>query len=147
LCSSAHFAPHTGYLELPSLTIPQCDRTKPCSACCARGLPKECHFVAEDGAYAPIQQSYELRKLRAENLRLKERLRASNMWTDDDEAERPASPDSRFGSSSANRSHKRRGPKQHRFQGPEWPDSLYFGSPGLANVINEVRWYPLTVTT
>ncbi|KAF2186433.1 hypothetical protein K469DRAFT_726026 [Zopfia rhizophila CBS 207.26] len=83
----------------------KCDRTKPCSACCARGVPNECRFlVAEGGDSAPIQQSYELRKLRAENLRLKERLRAA---------------------------------KQKQFTSHEWSDSLYFGSPGLANVINE----------
>lgn len=53
----------------------QCDRTKPCSACCARGQPRQCHFVVgEDSDYYPIQQSYEIRKLRAENLQLKERL-------------------------------------------------------------------------
>jgi hypothetical protein len=35
-------------------------------------------------------------------------------------------------------SHKRRTARQKRFQGSEWSDSIYFGSPGLANVINDV---------
>ncbi|PVH93108.1 hypothetical protein DM02DRAFT_634836 [Periconia macrospinosa] len=112
----------------------KCDRTKPCSACCARGSPKECHFVAEGGDYTPIQQSYELRKLRAENLRLKERLRASRASVEDDESG-VISPTSYLGDRQTSTKQKRRTVRQRRFQGPEWSDSLYFGSPGLANVI------------
>jgi hypothetical protein len=53
----------------------QCDRTKPCSACCASGCPSECHFSVGDGSdFAPIQQSYEIRELRLENKRLREQL-------------------------------------------------------------------------
>jgi hypothetical protein len=119
------------------LTPIQCDRTKPCSACCARGQPKDCHFVAEDGDYAPIQQSYELRKLRAENLRLKERLRASRIPIEDEESDFEASPDSHLGERSGS-SQRRRIAKQRRFQGSEWQDSIYFGSPGLASVVTDV---------
>jgi len=115
----------------------QCDRTKPCSACCARGQPKECHFVAEAGDYAPIQQSYELRKLRAENMRLKEQLRASQIPIDEDESDIAPSPGSYMGERT-NAVQKRRGTKQKRFQGSEWQDSIYFGSPGLANVVEDV---------
>lgn len=111
---------------------------KPCSACCARGQPKECHFIAEGGDYTPIQQSYELRKLRAENSRLQERLRASKIAINDDEGDRTASAPSRHGEGPASGSYRRRTAKQRRFQGPEWSDSIYFGSPALANVINEV---------
>ncbi|KAF1846327.1 uncharacterized protein K460DRAFT_356017 [Cucurbitaria berberidis CBS 394.84] len=114
----------------------KCDRTKPCSACCARGAPKECHFVAEGGDYAPIQQSYELRKLRAENLRLKERLRASQIPIEDDDSDPAATPESQHGERSAS-SKKRRAAKQKRFQGSEWQDSIYFGSPGLASVVTD----------
>ncbi|ORX96802.1 fungal-specific transcription factor domain-domain-containing protein [Clohesyomyces aquaticus] len=115
----------------------KCDRTKPCSACCARGKPKECQFkVSEGGDYAPIQQSYELRKLRSENLILKERLRQSNLPTYTDEADQAASPDTLLGETPT-RSNRRSAAKQKRFQGSEWSDSIYFGSPGLANVINE----------
>lgn len=94
--------------------------------------------MAEEGDYPPIQQSYELKRLQAENLRLKERLRASRIPIEDDEADCSASPNSQHGEGPVNRSHRRRTTKQHRFQGSEWSDSLYFGSPGLANVINEV---------
>ncbi|UPX11978.1 uncharacterized protein EKO05_0002556 [Ascochyta rabiei] len=111
----------------------KCDRTKPCSACCARGAPKECHFVAEGGDYAPIQQSYELRKLRAENLRLKERLRTSRVSIEDDDSDQ--SSGSQPGDRTRASSIKRRAARQKRFQGLEWSDSIYFGSPGLANVI------------
>lgn len=114
----------------------KCDRTKPCSACCARGVPKECHFVAEGGDYAPIQQSYELRKLRAENLRLKERLRNSRISIEDDNSDE--SSGSQPGDRSRASSMKRRAARQKRFQGSEWSDSIYFGSPGLATVIADV---------
>ncbi|KAF2027732.1 hypothetical protein EK21DRAFT_71311, partial [Setomelanomma holmii] len=112
----------------------KCDRTKPCSACCARGQPKDCHFIAEGGDYAPIQQSYELRKLRTENLRLKERLRASKISIEDEDTDPAASPDSQLGDRPSS-SQKRRTAKQRRFQGSEWQDSIYFGSPGLASVV------------
>ncbi|KAF2657015.1 hypothetical protein K491DRAFT_743597 [Lophiostoma macrostomum CBS 122681] len=115
----------------------KCDRTKPCSACCARGQPKECQFVAEGGDYAPIQQSYELRKLRTENLRLKERLRASKIPIEDNETEHATSPGPLYGDPPGSRSHKRRTGRPRRFQGSEWSDSIYFGSPGLANLVNE----------
>jgi hypothetical protein len=114
----------------------KCDRTKPCSACCARGAPKECHFVAEGGDYAPIQQSYELRKLRAENLRLKERLRTSKISIEDDDSDQ--SSESQPGDRSRASSTKRRVARQKRFQGSEWSDSIYFGSPGIANIIADV---------
>lgn len=115
----------------------QCDRTKPCSACCARGAPKDCHFVAEGGDYAPIQQSYELRKLRAENLRLKERLRACKVYIEDEDSDPAASPEFHLGERPAS-SQKRRAARQRRFQGSEGQDSIYFGSPGLANVVTDV---------
>jgi hypothetical protein len=114
----------------------KCDRTKPCSACCARGAPKDCHFVAEGGDYAPIQQSYELRKLRAENLRLKERLRTSRISIEDNDSDQ--SSESQLGDGSRGSSVKRRAARQKRFQGSQWSDSIYFGSPGLANVIADV---------
>ncbi|CAN9195991.1 unnamed protein product [Alternaria alternata] len=115
----------------------KCDRTKPCSACCARGSPRDCHFIAEDGNYAPIQQSYELRKLRAENLRLKERLRAYQISIDDNDPGREHSSDFLRGEEAAT-SHRRRGTKQERFQNSEWQDSIYFGSPGLVTVVSDV---------
>lgn len=114
----------------------KCDRTKPCSACCARGAPKECHFVAEGGDYVPIQQSYELRKLRAENLRLKERLRTSKVSIAHEESDQ--SSESQHGDRSRASSAKRRATRQRRFHGSGWSDSIYFGSPGIANIIAEV---------
>lgn len=114
----------------------KCDRTKPCSACCARGAPKECHFIAEGGDYAPIQQSYELRKLRAENLRLKERLRTSMISIEDDDSDH--SSESQPGDRCRALFPKKRAVRQRRFQGSERSDSIYFGSPGIANVIADV---------
>ncbi|KAF2469104.1 uncharacterized protein BDR25DRAFT_289297 [Lindgomyces ingoldianus] len=115
-----------------------CDRTKPCTSCCARGQPKDCHFkVAEGGDYAPIQQSYELRKLRTENIQLKNRLRQSNLPIEADEEDFDVSPDSHLAEVPVSKSHRRRAARQRRFQGSEWSDSIYFGSPALANVITE----------
>ncbi|KAF2124535.1 hypothetical protein P153DRAFT_326836 [Dothidotthia symphoricarpi CBS 119687] len=125
----------------------KCDRTKPCSACCARGAPKECHFVAEGGDYAPIQQSYELRKLRTENMLLKERLRANQIPIDEDDSDTTTSPDSQLGERPTSSSQKRRVVKQRRFQGSERTDSIYFGSPGLANVIADFAAANLTPTS
>lgn len=118
---------------LATLTCEKCDRTKPCSACCARGLPKECHFVLGEGAeFGPIQQSLELRKLRIENQRLKERLLAAKIPLSDDSDEDEESSSGRPGPSN------RRASKQKRFRTNEQTDSLYFGSPGLASVISDV---------
>lgn len=123
-----------GYVEdLAILTCEQCDRTKPCSACCARGLPKECHFVLGEGAeFGPIQQSLELRKLRIENQRLKERLLAAKVPLLDESDDDDESSSGRPGPSN------RRATKQKRFRTNEQTDSLYFGSPGLASVIADV---------
>lgn len=94
--------------------------------------------MADGGDYAPIQQSYEIRKLRAENLRLKERLRASKVPSEEHESDLEGSPDSQFGERPTGLSQRRRAAKQKRFQGSEWSDSIYFGSPGLANVVIDV---------
>jgi hypothetical protein len=92
-------------------------------------------FIAENGDYAPIQQSYELRKLRAENLRLKQRLRL----IEGEESDYTTSPDSQFNDQPRSSLQKRRTAMQKRFQSSEWQDSIYFGSPGLATVISDVR--------
>ncbi|KAH0287704.1 hypothetical protein KCU62_g5650, partial [Aureobasidium sp. EXF-3399] len=108
----------------------KCDRTKPCSACCARGLPKECQFVLGEGAeFGPIQQSLELRRLRAENQRLKERLLADKSSASEESDTEEGSANVRL--SSAAKQSKR----QRRFRANEQIDSIYFGSPGLASVI------------
>lgn len=71
--------PWTGSRDLfCAHTNDQCDRTKPCSACCARGAPSECRFVVNDGSeFDVIQQSYEIRDLRRDNKRLEEQLRVA----------------------------------------------------------------------
>ncbi|OAL45787.1 hypothetical protein IQ07DRAFT_603723 [Pyrenochaeta sp. DS3sAY3a] len=119
----------------------KCDRTKPCSACCARGIPKECHFVTEGGDYAPIQQSYELRKLRAENITLKERLRANGLFIEDEESTAPVNAllkreDGLFSPT------KRRPFVHGQSENHEWQDSLYFGSPSLAHILNDINLGP-----
>lgn len=71
-------------------------------------------------------------------MRLKERLRASKIPIEDDDSDAAASPESQSGERPNNQSQKRRAARQKRFQGAEWTDSIYFGSPGLANVITDV---------
>ena len=89
-------------------------------------------MVGEGSDYSPIQQSYEIRKLRAENQRLKERLQAASLLQsdDDDEDERP--PNRKASVSKASTT------QQRRFKGSERVDNLYFGTPGLANIVSDV---------
>ncbi|EUC50671.1 hypothetical protein COCMIDRAFT_78179, partial [Bipolaris oryzae ATCC 44560] len=114
----------------------KCDRTKPCSACCVRGLPRDCHFITEDGNFTPIQQSYELRKLRAENVQLKERFRALGIpiYSEESHHTLPLGSHTDNGLSPAV---KRRSMKQTRCQESEWQESIFFGAPGLATVISD----------
>ncbi|KAF2720916.1 hypothetical protein K431DRAFT_313004 [Polychaeton citri CBS 116435] len=110
----------------------KCDRTKPCSACCARGHPRECEFIVGEGNdYSPIQQSYEIRKLRAENQRLRERLRDGQSQHSGDGGEDGDDHDSSRDSKRATVA------RQRRFRTGDRSDNLYFGSPGLANIISD----------
>ena len=93
-------------------------------------------MVGEGVDYGPIQQSYELRKLRAENLRLKEQLRAGKFATSDEEEEAYSPVDGGF-RNGANVGSKL-GARQKKFRSQDAADSLYFGSPGLANIVNDV---------
>jgi hypothetical protein len=108
--------------------------------------------VGEGNDYSPIQQSYEIRKLRAENQRLKERLQAARLaHTDDDDDDDGESPD-RKGAKAASRAATSR---QRRFKTGDRVDNLYFGTPGLANIVSDVssivppgsRVHPLTRLT
>lgn len=125
------------------LTSLQCDRTKPCSACCARGHPRECEFIVGEGSdYSPIQQSYEIRKLRQENERLKARLQAARLSHSADEDD-----DQDSGDYKSKASGRAAAAKQRRFRTGERIDNLYFGTPGLANIVNDVCIHPYTSAT
>lgn len=90
-------------------------------------------MLGEGTEFGPIQQSLELRKLRSENQRLKERLLAAKVSLSDDSDEDDGSSTGKQGQST------RRGVgRQKRFRTGDHTDSLYFGSPGLANVISDV---------
>lgn len=118
----------------------QCDRTKPCSACCARGHPKECEFVVGEGNdYSPIQQSYEIRKLRLENQQLKERLQAIRQGhPDDDGAEDDVALDQRPSRSGT----KPVTARQRSLRTIDRVDNIYFGTPGLASIVSDVAYLP-----
>lgn len=60
--------------ELTSIR-PQCDRVKPCHACCAHGYPSKCVYEdAPDEEARPISQAEEIRNLRAEIQDLRARV-------------------------------------------------------------------------
>lgn len=90
--------------------------------------------MGEGNDYSPIQQSYEIRKLRAENQRLKERLQAARLGESDDEDDDDGSQD-RQASKTASRAASAR---QRRFKTGDRVDNLYFGTPGLANIVSDV---------
>ncbi len=96
--------------------------------------------MSEKDDYEPIKQSYEIRELRKENLRLKEKLRARKQAnspidsTDDDEDD--GSGDRKRPPKVPSKPSKL---QQRRFRRTaDVSESLYFGSPGLANVIADV---------
>ena len=100
-----------------------------------RGHPRECEFIVGEGNdYGPIQQSYELRKLRQENQRLKARLQAACLPHSDDEAEQDA-PTDRRASRQATRASVAR---QRGYKSADRVDNLYFGTPGLPSIITDV---------
>lgn len=117
--------------------IRQCDRTKPCSACCASGNPKECEFkVGEGNDYSPIQQSYEIRKLRQENLELKKELQKLHHRILTNQGDIDETSTERQASSGLSRVPSTA--RQKRFKTGDKVDNLYFGTPGLASVVSDV---------
>ena len=114
----------------------QCDRVHPCQACCGRGHPKECVFLTKEKEdYEPIAQSYEIRKLRAENERLKMRLRLTRKAVDLPENNDETSSE---GKEPPRVPAKPKRLQQKRFKKSDLNDNLYFGSPGLASVVADV---------
>ena len=67
-------------------------------------------------------------------MRLKERLQALRIPVDGEDLDYARALDSQFGEKPPSW-HKR---KQRSFEAPDSHESIYFGSPGLATVINEV---------
>jgi len=123
--------------------LTQCDRTKPCSACCARGLPGECRFIVAEGAdCGPVQQSYRLRMLEAENKRLKECLQAYQFELFEDAHHTTALSSLDSAAIGRNAFRVSLTPSTQwwrRFRSRDPADSLYFGRLGFASVINDVR--------
>ncbi|KAK4542876.1 hypothetical protein LTR36_006065 [Oleoguttula mirabilis] len=104
-----------------------------CTKCRERKV-KECEFIVGEGNdYSPIQQSYEIRKLRLENQRLKERLQAAKLplsGEEDDDDDSGEQKRSRTASRAV-------AARQRRFKTGDRIDNLYFGTPGLANIVND----------
>ena len=51
---------------MTQLTGHQCDRVKPCGACCLRGAPEQCSLETSDDAQSYISQANEIKRLRKE---------------------------------------------------------------------------------
>nr|OQO30757.1 hypothetical protein B0A51_02453 [Rachicladosporium sp. CCFEE 5018] len=97
-------------------------------------LKGECEFIVGEGNdYSPIQQSYEIRKLRSENQKLKERLRDARLLYSGDEVDADESPDG-TGSKVVSRA---TAAKQRRFRTSDRIDNIYFGTPGLASIVSD----------
>lgn len=117
------------------LNIRQCDRIKPCSACCLSGRPKACDFSSQEADDdGPVQQSDEIERLRKENSKLKEEIDKlqDHMFTNygDDMEISSGLPKAllsawRRCSMTGNRT-----------------DNLYFGTPDLKSITSGVRCNP-----
>jgi hypothetical protein len=114
----------------------KCDRIKPCLACCARGAPRECRFLANEVDHTLIQRSYELRELRIENHRLRERLHADRISAEDEGSD--ALLNHRCGDQPIISVSRGQVASRTQHWGSEWSNTTYFGSPGLATVVADV---------
>jgi hypothetical protein len=120
----------------------KCDRIKPCLACCTRRAPRECQFLANEVNHTLIQRSYELRELRIENSRLRERLHGDRSFGEDERSD--ASLDPRFGERPITSLSRGQVASRTQRRSSEWSDMTYFGSPGLATVVMDVGVVSLT---
>lgn len=90
--------------------------------------------MGEGNDYSPIQQSYEIRKLRIEVQRLRERLQAARLNASNDDSEDDESTDRATSKSSIRAAAAR----QRRFKTSDRSENLYFGTPGLASIVSDV---------
>jgi hypothetical protein len=93
--------------------------------------------VGEGNDYIHIQQSYELRKLRQENQQLKQQLQYAHYVCSGDEDDE----DGRGGRRGSTSTSRAAAARQRRFKTSSRIDNLYFGTPGLANIVSDVRCY------
>lgn len=64
-----------GLCEANDILLYQCDRVKPCHACCAHGYPSKCVYESvPDEEARPISQAEEIRNLRDEIKDLRNRI-------------------------------------------------------------------------
>ena len=123
---------------------PQCDKVRPCNACCSRGKPKDCFFPEEANSKA-IDQSQEINLLRRTNQELERKNdelgqkldRLGSSMADSDGSRNPLQstpPGQPFRElSSSTRTMKRKSPRYDDAR-----HNLYFGSISIAEVIHEV---------
>lgn len=93
-------------------------------------------IVGEGNDYSAIKQSYEIRNLRRDVERLRQQLddaRARRSVDDNDEDDGP--PDR----SNAKTASRAKAARQRRLRTNERVDNIYFGTPGLANIVSDVR--------
>ena len=125
-------------LAMLSSPTSQCNRIKPCQACVDHGCSNGCEYDTPDGSdRSHIEQSDEIKRLRRENqgLRLQiQRLQDGQppCFSDGDDDDQRSD---RRGSTSTLRAAAAR---QRRFKTISRIDNLYFGTPGLANIVHDV---------
>ncbi|KAI9734393.1 MAG: hypothetical protein M1834_002500 [Cirrosporium novae-zelandiae] len=119
----------------------KCDRVKPCQACCARGRPYDCAYTNEE-IRQPISQAQEIRRLRKVIQELtRGKIEPQDLidgyikLEDEDFADSPGSAESladrQFFSEKPTRL------KQWKSKIQEPRDSLFFGSPGMASIVDD----------
>lgn len=109
----------------------QCDRIKPCSACCSRGKPTDCFFPV-DASNKAIDQARQLRLLREENAELRALLEKRAAASRD--CHSPPSVDD----SNSKPVKRVNSSVQWRFKAEEPPDSLVYGCLSVQEIKHKV---------
>lgn len=122
------------------LRCSQCDRIQPCTACSLHQIATHCHYDLSEFERQPILQAEALKEKDRSILRLRNEiqlLRGQPIKTEplDDDQSGQIRPRMRL---------PPRIPKrtttvgQKRFHGGSFDDNIYFGTPGLTSVVQEV---------
>lgn len=121
----------------------QCDRIQPCTACSLHQIANHCHYDLSESERQPILQAEALKEKDRSILRLRNEiqlLRGNPVKAepvDDDESGR-IRPRMRLPPRSSRRSATL---GQKRFYGEPLDDNIYFGTPGMTSVVQEVRLF------
>lgn len=128
-------------LQRPDSDTSQCDRIQPCTACSLHQIAGMCQYDLTETERQPILQAEALKEkdkaianLRNELQLLQGQPRVKMEPRDDD-----LSMDHPYQMPVAIAPTRPAQPRQRRFQSGTPHDSIYFGTPGTASVVEEVR--------